>query len=150
MGSAPLAWRSFLRHPADIPIEIDTEGWHQGAPRRLKDVSLGGLACRSDHPLTVGARVVLTIPIVEPAFRAAGSVVWCRRDGRDYGDYEVGIRFQEAADVFAARMVEQICQIEHYRQEVLRSEGRVLDGEAAALEWIARYAAQFPALGSSH
>jgi hypothetical protein len=97
--------------------------------------------------LTVGARVVLTIPIVQPAFRAAGSVVWCRRDGRDY---EVGIRFQEAADVFAARMVEQICQIEHYRQEVLRSEGRVLDGEEAALEWIARYAAQFPSLGSSH
>ena len=147
MGAAQLAWRSYLRHPADIPIEINAEGLRQGAPRRLKDVSLGGLACRSGHPLTVGARVVLTIPIVQPAFRATGSVVWCRRDGRDY---EVGIRFQEAADVFAARMVEQICQIEHYRQEVLRSEGRVLDGEAAALEWIARYAAQFPSLGSSH
>ena len=43
-------------------------------------------------------------------------------------------------------MVEQVCQIEHYRQAVLRQEGRALDGEAAAPEWIARYAADFAAL----
>lgn len=52
----------------------------------------------------------------------------------------------EAESTFAARMVEQIQLIEHYRQEVLRAEGRELDGDSAALEWIARYAAQFPPL----
>ena len=49
--------------------------------------------------------------------------------------------------LFAARMVEQVCQIEHYRQQVQRAEGRVLDAETAAREWIKRYAASFPALG---
>ncbi|MBL8423886.1 MAG: hypothetical protein JNK06_10380 [Candidatus Accumulibacter phosphatis] len=47
-------------------------------------------------------------------------------------------------------MVEQVCQIEHYRREVRRRERRELDAEAAAQEWIARYADQFPSLGSRH
>lgn len=145
MGSAQVG-RGFLRHPADIPIEIDAEVPLQTRLRRLKDVSLGGLACRSERPLEVGSGVRLTIPLVKPAFHAAGSVVWCRRHGLYY---EVGIRFVESDDVFAARMVEQICQIEHYRKEVLHSEGRVLDCEAAALEWIAHYAAKFPSLDTT-
>ena len=46
-------------------------------------------------------------------------------------------------------MVEQVCQIEHYRREVLRVEGRVLDAESAAVEWIGRYAAEFSTMGSN-
>lgn len=147
MESAQTGGRSFLRHPVDIPIEIEAEDRRQRESRRLKDVSLGGLACRSERPLTIGAGVVVTIPLVTPVFHAPCSVVWCRRHG---AHYEVGIRFTQVEDVFAARMVEQVCQIEHYRQEVLRHEGRVLDGEAAAQEWVARYAADFPALGNRH
>ncbi|WP_300318347.1 hypothetical protein [Accumulibacter sp.] len=45
-------------------------------------------------------------------------------------------------------MVEQIQHIEHYRQEVLLVEGRTLDGDSAALEWISRYAALFPSIES--
>lgn len=144
MNSAKQFDRFFLRHPADIPIEIATEIPRQDALQRLKDVGMGGVACRSVGPLKVGSPVVLTIPLVKPPFSARGAVVWCRRDGA--GGYEVGIRFRESDDVFAARMVEQICHIEHYRQEVLRAEGRVLDGESAALEWIALYAARFPSV----
>ncbi|MBK7954591.1 MAG: hypothetical protein KBE22_07180 [Candidatus Accumulibacter sp.] len=47
-------------------------------------------------------------------------------------------------DPFAERMVAQVQLIERYRDDVLRSEGRWLDGDSAALEWITRYAAQFP------
>ncbi len=50
----------------------------------------------------------------------------------------------EPNDPFAARMVAQVKLIERYRDDVLRSEGRWLDGDSAALEWITRYAAQFP------
>jgi hypothetical protein len=146
MDSAEVLERSFVRHPVDIPISIDAEGLPPGGSRRVKDVGLGGLACRSEHPLQVGSTVVLTIPLVTPPFRAAASVVWCRGDGPDY---EVGVRFREADDAFAARLVEQICQIEHYRREVLHVEGRVLDAESAAAEWIGRYAAQFAAMGSN-
>jgi len=50
----------------------------------------------------------------------------------------------EAEGAFSTRMVEQVQHIEHYRQEVLRVEGRILDDESAALVWITRYAATFP------
>lgn len=144
MGSTQqVAGRFFLRHPVDIPIEINANGVRQRASRRMKDVSLGGLACRSERALEIGAAVTVVIEVVRPPFSAQGSVVWCRRQGLHY---EVGIQFMRADDAFAARMVEQVCHIEHYRNEVLRVEGRVLDGEAAALEWITRYAEQFPDL----
>lgn len=144
MGSAQHAvGRCFLRHPADIPIEITADGVRQHASRRMKDVGLGGLSCRSERALEIGATVMVGIDVVRPPFRAEGTVVWCRRQGLHY---EVGIRFMRADDAFAARMVEQICHIEHYRNEVLRIEGRVLDGETAAVEWITRYAGQFPGL----
>ena len=50
----------------------------------------------------------------------------------------------KAEGAFSTRMVEQVQQIRHYRQEVLRVEGRMLDDDSAAREWIARYAATFP------
>ncbi|WP_291985442.1 hypothetical protein [Candidatus Accumulibacter sp. ACC007] len=50
----------------------------------------------------------------------------------------------EAEAAFATRMVEQVQHIKHYRQEVLLVEGRVLDDDTAALEWITRHAATFP------
>ena len=46
--------------------------------------------------------------------------------------------------MFRARMVEQVCHIEQYKHQVLKKEGRKLSGEEAALEWIQKYAPQFP------
>lgn len=43
-------------------------------------------------------------------------------------------------------MVEQLCHIEHYKAEVLAREGRQLDGEQAAREWIRKFAHGFPAI----
>jgi hypothetical protein len=42
--------------------------------------------------------------------------------------------------------VEQICHIEQYKADVLLSEGRRLNGEQAALEWIEKFARDFPQL----
>jgi hypothetical protein len=41
-------------------------------------------------------------------------------------------------------MVDQLCHIEAYRKRVLAEQGRKLSSEAAAWEWVARYAAGFP------
>ena len=41
-------------------------------------------------------------------------------------------------------MIEQICHIEHYRHEIEQVEGRKLNSEEAAREWIQRYASEFP------
>ncbi|CAK0742982.1 PilZ domain-containing protein [Gammaproteobacteria bacterium] len=136
--------RAYIRHPMDMPIELELA---QGAPPgpRLQNVSVGGLCCRSDEYLPPGTRVRIRVPCVDPPFETEGSVVWCRH--REH-DYDVGIRFNIPEDVFRARMVEQVCHIEQYRLKVLRTEGRNLNGDEAAQEWIARYAARFPAMAS--
>jgi hypothetical protein len=54
------------------------------------------------------------------------------------------MRFHGAVSEFALRMVEQLCHIEQYRLEILQRDGRWLTSEAAAAEWINRFAGQFP------
>lgn len=137
--AAPIA-RAFIRHPADIPIEVDSERPASRVGRRLRNVGGGGLAFASDQALTVGLLVRVRIALVQPPFESRARVVWCRASVRHF---DVGLQFVRAEDAFAARMVEQICHIEHYRQEVRRRDGRRLDAEEAALEWIGRYAADF-------
>ena len=133
--------RTYIRHPTGMPIEIRSESPSQHPFRRLRDISPGGLACCSPWPLVVDTVVNLVIPVTVPPFEAKGRVVWCERHG---SRFELGIEFLASDDAFAARMVEQICHIEHYREEVLRIEGRVMDSDEAAAEWIARYADAFP------
>ena len=58
------------------------------------------------------------------------------------GGFEVGIEFN-AQEAFKSKMVEQLCQIEEYRQLMLREQGREIDGEEAAREWISRHAREF-------
>ncbi len=48
-----------------------------------------------------------------------------------------------AQAVFRLRMESQCQQIKRYRLKVLRESGRLLSADEAALEWIARYAANF-------
>lgn len=133
--------RAYLRHPSEMPIHIHCEGQLGRSLRRLRDVSLGGLACRSEEPLLVGSEVSVEIPVGQRPFRARGAVVWCRHA---HSCYELGIQFVMHEDAFAARMVEQLCYIERYRREVREREGRELDSTQAAMEWITRYAATFP------
>ena len=49
----------------------------------------------------------------------------------------------ESTDTFLQRMEAQCNEIRRYRQKVLRSEGRQLSQDQAALEWIERYAEVF-------
>ena len=139
MTAAEPVARAFVRHPADIPIEVDAAPTGC-AGHRLWDVGAGGLAFASEQPLAVGAVVRVRIAIVRPAFETSGRVVWCTARERHF---DVGVQFVSAEEAFSVRMVEQICHIEHYRQEVRQVEGRQLDSEAAALEWVSRYAADF-------
>ena len=83
----------------------------------------------------------MRITLVSPAFEAVGKVVWCR--GSD-GHFIVGVEFLDEVDLFRARMVEQICHIEHYKKTLRESEGRHLTSQEAALEWISKYADGFP------
>lgn len=133
--------RSFIRHPSNIPIDFQLEELVVEGNEYLKNVSIGGLAFNSKSELTIGSVIRVKIPLVKPVFQALGRVTWCHPED---DHFEIGIEFLDENDTFRARMVEQICHIEEYKQEVLKNEGRRLTGEEAASEWIQRYAIKFP------
>ncbi|MFT7185360.1 MAG: hypothetical protein ACI84K_000738 [Pseudohongiellaceae bacterium] len=133
--------RAYIRHPAGVPIEFTPVSDSPSEKTLAQDVSLGGLSFSSTTRLKVGSLVKVRIPIVEPPFEAEAKVIWClSRPDR----YEAGIEFKTEQDAFSARMVEQICHIEHYRMWVQEVEGRDLDCEHAAEEWIGKFAEDFP------
>ncbi|MFO1372585.1 MAG: PilZ domain-containing protein [Candidatus Competibacteraceae bacterium] len=133
--------RQFIRHPADIPIVYDLVDIGDHEKDYLKNVSEGGLCFRANTYIKVGCAIHISIPIREPAFEITGIIVWCCRTN---GHYDVGVKFKDASTEFSIRMVEQICHINHYRNEVLEKEGRVLSGQEAAAEWIAKFSSDFP------
>jgi len=132
--------RAYIRHPSDIPIAIATTRDARNE-RALRDVSFGGLSCEFGAYVEPGTVIWVNIGLIKPPFRAKGRVVWCRNRT---GGYELGVEFMDAEDAFRARMVEQICHIEQYRDRVRAREGRELSSEQAAREWIDRFAADFP------
>lgn len=137
--------RRFIRHPTDIPIAVeqDLSGFVADPENYLNDISYGGLSFRSNQMLARGMALLVCIPLVDPEFQIRGVVAWCRPNS---GGFDAGVEFIEPEKFFKARMVEQICHIEHYRREIHEQEGRELSGEEAALEWIRKYAREFPKL----
>ncbi|MGH1461593.1 MAG: PilZ domain-containing protein [Neptuniibacter sp.] len=135
--------RRFIRHPAIIPIQLDYSS-HAGIADQhsgiTRDVSAGGLSCHSDKLLSPGEFVEVEISLEEPPFKTIGHVIWCTRDN---GGYLIGIGFSDMATAYAIRMVEQVCHIEEYRQKVMSEQGRELNSEEAAVEWISQHAAEF-------
>lgn len=145
MGSAGEARtnprREFLRHTIHVPLEVERVGDAASLTQEGVNVSFGGLAFMSDTCPSVGEILRLRIPTVEPAFEGQARVVWCRPEE---GKFLVGVQFMDATAAFQSRMVQQVCSIENYREEVRRREGRKLTTQEAAAEWIQRFAGRFP------
>ena len=133
--------RNYIRHPSDIPIHVLPAQAGVDDAQPLNDISHGGLSFYSRIAHVPGVVIRLKIPLVTPVFEAPGKVVWCRASTTGF---IVGIEFLDSVDMFRARMVEQICHIEHYKKTVRANEGRTLSSQEAALEWIGKYAEGFP------
>ena len=133
--------RRFIRHPSALPVSYRNRSVDDVAVTSMKDVGLGGICFRCREPIDPGTVLELTVPDLDDPRPLRGRVVWCRRRGREY---ETGLSFATEAEVFHARMVEQVCHIEAYRKRVRLREGRELSSEGAAREWIAKYAHHFP------
>ena len=137
--------REYIRHTADVPIEVRTvDGGAAAATGR--NVSHGGLAFVSELCPVEGATIEIAIPDVDPPFQAHARVAWCRPEA---DAFLVGVQFLDATDAFRARMVEQVCTIERYRDSVREEEGRELTAQEAAAEWIGKYAGRFPVASPS-
>lgn len=133
--------REFLRHTADVPITVRAVPGTDPVVLNGVNVSYGGLAFVSDEELPLGTVIDVRIDEVAPPFEARAQVVWILPEGARFC---IGVKFLDAAAAFRVRMVEQVCSIERYRREVRETEGRELTREAAATEWITRYAGRFP------
>ncbi len=133
--------RKYMRHPTEIPIEVVQEPNSNRGMKQLHDISYGGLCFDSQTCLKKDFLVRIRMKVADAGFDVQGRVVWCRKKSEHF---EVGITFTGEDEANRVRMVEQICQIEKYRQQVLKSEGRRLTTQEAAFEWIKKYAAGFP------
>lgn len=139
--------RDFTRHLTTVPIYITAMargGIREGLacePCEMTNVSDGGIAFEVALPIEVGSLVAVDIPSVSPQYRGEGKVVWCRAKGEQY---EVGLKFVNTQEAYKSRMVQQICQIEEYRHQVFEREGRMLNSDQAAMEWIEKNAENFP------
>lgn len=140
---APDSRRRYVRHTIGVPLEVERVGESAPLAEAGVNVSRDGLAFTSGWCPKVGEVLELRIPTVDPPFEARGRVAWCRPEE---GKFLVGIQFLDRSDAFRSRMVQQVCAIEQYRHEVREREGRELDTQEAAAEWIARYAGRFPSL----
>ncbi|TIH06859.1 PilZ domain-containing protein [Pseudomonas leptonychotis] len=132
--------RHFLRHPSDMPVELVLRKQAYVPRQRLNNISLGGVACNSSRAFRSGTAIELRIPLFGEHARYPGLVAWCRKQK---GQYLVGIAFVDEDTLFRARMVEQVCQIEHYRHQREKELGCSLSVETVAQEWIAQHAAEF-------
>lgn len=131
--------RQFIRHPVDVPIQISPEHLESGENVLMDDISGGGLAVQTEVFFKEGTRLKVCIPQISTPFEEIGVVCW-HRDLN--GQYEIGIRFLDECSTLRMRMVEQICQIKHYRKQLM-AEGNSVSFEDAAKEWINKYAEDF-------
>lgn len=139
--------RNYIRHPSDIPIEIHHAALPSAREHKLNNISIGGLSLQTDHYVEKGTLIDIKIPVSRPPFYTKARVVWCRKKG---SQFDVGVKFDEEREAFRTRMVEQVCHIQHYKKEVAEREGRILDGREAALEWISKFAKDFPGQGDAN
>jgi hypothetical protein len=133
--------RRYIRHPADIPIEVKVHGQTTHDTHNTVDLGIGGLAFRCARNFVEGDVVDIRIPFVYPPFQVEARVVWCK--SRE-GSFILGVEFLNQDDAYMARMIEQVCHIENYRKTIYRTEERQLSPEEAAREWISKFAAKFP------
>ena len=136
--------RQHVRHEVSIPIFYDQIDIAAKRKDQLKNISLGGLCFKTKRPIREDSVLVIQIPLAIPPFRERAMVMWCQ--GVDSG-YEVGVRFLAEESSLRTRMVEQVCYIEKYRRELVEQKGIEFSGEEAGLEWIRKYASDFPQAG---
>ncbi len=131
--------REYIRHPVNVPIHVFLQSDKKLKYFSMSDVGEGGVAFQTNVAFEDGTILKVNVPHVQPPFEAACVVCW--RQVKDDG-FEIGVKFLDEDSRFRARMVEQVCHIEGYRQTAIK-EGRSLSAQEAACEWISLYAADF-------
>ncbi len=106
--------RTFIRQPSEIPVEISTRKILGGSGQSLKNISFGGLCCKTNKPIETGTMVDIRLPSLSSDSEARGRVSWCRRKN---SNIEIGVQFLNNDTDSRLHMVEQVCDIERYRKQ---------------------------------
>lgn len=131
---------AFIRYPARVPVRY--RPCHVNGGRRDLKSTPGGLCFPCDEPIEPGSTVQLSLAAPRGVERFMVRIAWCRPEG---DGFLAGACLLDDADACRARLVAQLCHIDGYRRQELAN-GRELDEETAAGEWIARFAHQVPAI----
>ncbi|MCK5450671.1 MAG: PilZ domain-containing protein [Candidatus Omnitrophica bacterium] len=137
--------RRFIRHLLVSPLEFKVSESEEFQKTETVDISEGGLLFVSRQDVAVGTVIFLQVPVYDKVFKIKAKVVHVKKDDLQ-SLYRIGVEFQNYADAFKVKLIEQIYLIEEYR--VLRSlqEDRDMSLKEASEEWIKRYSERFKKL----
>jgi len=133
--------REYIRHPANIPLEVVPQSSREQLNLQLNNVSEGGLSFDSPIEFHSNTVIKIKIPSIKPAFTVSAVVQWCKKI-TDH--FEMGVRFLDQQDAFQVRMIEQVCHIGEYRQAAQLNSGRRMTWNKASIEWIEKHGGNFP------
>jgi PilZ domain len=137
--------RCFIRHPVSMTVQCRKEGHIEVSANEIRDISFGGMYFISADSYVPGDIVEMEFPPLTLRNRITGEIIWSSPVSlKPAIQFSNGLKFLSKRVLFMARMIEQMCCIEKYREAQVRESHRALSGDQAAREWIQMCAAHFP------
>ena len=129
---------AFIRYPSHVPVRCRPSTQRVNGHRPTP----GGICFASGEPLEPGALLDLSLGAPHGVENFTVKVAWSQAQGTEF---LTGACLLDDADACRARLVAQLCHIDAYRRREL-AQGREIDNDTAASEWIQRYAHEVPAI----
>ncbi|UCB45948.1 MAG: PilZ domain-containing protein [Spirochaetota bacterium] len=136
--------RKFIRHPLQYPLKtkvIDPEGQDTIVHSNSDNIGEGGLLFSSSKAIPLDSEVHMALKVEGREFSLDGIVVRC--ENSEDGSYNIAISFNKHDEALKARMMEQVVQIEQFKDRLEKRYNVNCDFAWVAKEWIKRYARFF-------
>lgn len=138
LPSGEAASRPFIDHPPQIPLHYHAVA---GAAPDKRGAAGIGIRFAGHRAVNCGCVLEVCIALNGEVHRFRGIVAAI---ARERSSYNICLWIRGKRQAFAARMAEQLCHIEGYRHMRTQQKGYDMGADEAALEWIERFAADFP------
>ena len=135
--------RKYIRHPLAIPIEYKIGDENFEFKDEVRNISVGGICFCADSAITPETILQIRIPSIDPKFSGLGRVIWCLQKNEGI---EIGVEFIDENDALRVQLIEQVCYIKSYQEDIKSKEGRQMTDEEAAMEWTRKFARKFPVI----
>jgi len=139
--------RCFIRHPVTMTVQCRMEGHVDVDVHAMRDISFGGMSFVSADSYAPGDLIEMEFPVQAVQNRITGEIIWSSLLSlKPVIQFANGIKFLNRQVLFIARIIEQMCCIEKYREAQSLQYSRTLSGDQAAREWIRMCASRFPGM----